>query len=70
MNAGISLIQYFNICTTPPPVIVSELYFLFYQPYSVKKFGCVAGIMVTASHNPKDDNGYKVQLSTSQVSLT
>lgn len=29
-------------------------------PYSVKKYKCVSGIMVTASHNPKDDNGYKV----------
>ena len=28
--------------------------------FTVKKLGCVAGIVVTASHNPKEYNGYKV----------
>ena len=29
-------------------------------PSPVREYGCIAGINVTASHNPKEYNGYKV----------
>ncbi|KAK3099451.1 hypothetical protein FSP39_004554 [Pinctada imbricata] len=48
INKGIPVFLYSNLCPTP------------YVPYAVLFYKAAAGIMVTASHNPKEDNGYKV----------
>lgn len=47
-HAGFRVLS-FGACTGTP-----------FVPYGVRKYALAAGVMVTASHNPKDDNGYKV----------
>lgn len=48
LNNNIKVYLYSKLCPTP------------FIPYGVLKYKCAVGVMVTASHNPKEDNGYKV----------
>lgn len=48
MHQGIPVHLFSYLCPTP------------FVPYALTKWKCAAGIMVTASHNPKEDNGYKM----------
>lgn len=48
LNNNVRVYMYSKVCPTP------------FVPYGVLQYKCAAGIMVTASHNPKEDNGYKV----------
>lgn len=57
-QAGVKAYLFDRICATP------EL------SYAIRFLGCRAGIMVTASHNSKDDNGYKVYRHTGSQILS
>ncbi|KAK7097300.1 hypothetical protein V1264_004302 [Littorina saxatilis] len=48
INNGIPVYLFTRTCPTP------------YVAFSIRHFGAACGVMVTASHNPKEDNGYKV----------
>ena len=42
-------------------ICVHSSLYLCFQPFSIVHYGAVCGVVVTASHNPKQDNGYKVR---------
>ncbi|CAB0000970.1 unnamed protein product, partial [Nesidiocoris tenuis] len=48
LRAGARVYLFSDVCPTP------------FVPFGVNKYAAAAGVMVTASHNPKEDNGYKV----------
>ena len=48
LKAGFKVYLFDSITPTP------------FVPYTVQNAKAAIGIMITASHNPKEDNGYKV----------
>jgi len=43
-----------------PVYLFSEIVATPFVPFGIVRKQCCLGVMVTASHNPKDDNGYKI----------
>ena len=54
-QVGVNIVS-LGLCTTP----------MYY--YASIKLGIKSGIMITASHNPKDDNGFKISFETLNTS--
>ncbi|XP_063241021.1 phosphopentomutase isoform X2 [Bacillus rossius redtenbacheri] len=48
LKAGVPVYLFSRLCPTP------------FVPFAIRQHNLLAGIMITASHNPKEDNGYKV----------
>lgn len=46
-----------------PVYLYSEMVATPFIPFAISHMNLLAGVMVTASHNPKEDNGYKVYWS-------
>lgn len=58
LNEGIPVWLYSQMVATP------------FVPFAISEKHLLAGVMVTASHNPKEDNGYKVYWSNGSQIIT